>query len=202
MNTQIVAVLITEGSKLIGQWFRNRPIEIKASRTVEAPISPEIPKQPSLILAEKATETATGCLPCSLGHMSSCSGLLNEAVRFAKSDGIDSNEVIDRVGMCLDELNAMERVDLRPEMIVSLPAWEKDLADEVLVASRAMRHTLEELGTVDNLEQAAASTQSTRTHIWRQWIKNKMKHLTPEEQAKIQQRVTEKLEELEETDND
>lgn len=199
MNTQIVAVLISEGSKLLGQWFRNRPIEIKAvSRTAEAPISPEIPEKSSVNFEKKAAEVATGCLPCSIGHLGTCSGLLNEAVRFAKSDGIDADEVIDRVGMCLDELNAMERVDLRPELVANLPEWEKELVDEVLVASRATRHALEELGTVDSLEETAASTQGLRTHIWRAWIKSKMKHLTPEEQIKIQQRVAEKLGELEE----
>lgn len=196
MNIQIAAVLISEGSKLLGQWFRNRPVEIKTvSRVIEAPTS-EIPGKFSG--RDKAIETATGCLPCGIGHLGTCTGLLNEAMRFAKSDGIDSNEVIDRVGMCLDELNAMERVDLRPEMVVSLPAWEKELVNEVLVASRATRHALEELKTVDSLEKTAADTQSIRTRIWRAWIKSKMQHLTSEEQIRIQQKVTEKLEELEE----
>jgi len=117
-------------------------------------------------------------------------------MRFARTDGIESNEVVDRVGMCLDELNAMERVDLRPEMLVQLPDWEKKLAQEALRASRATRHALEAYTSVDTLEQVAADTQSVRTQIFRTWIKQKMEHLSPEEQQNIQKKVIEKLDEL------
>jgi len=191
MNTQIVAVLISEGTKLVGQWFRNRPIRIETvQKTTEQVSTLELSE-------EKATEVATGCVPCAIGHLGTGSGVLNEAVRFAKTDGMSSNEVIDRVGMCLDELNAMERIDLRPEMINNLPEWEKELADEVLIASRSIRHSLEALETAKSLEEAAGTMQTLRTHIWREWIKRKMKNLTPEEKNKIQQRVVEKLDELE-----
>jgi len=198
MNTQIVAVVISEGAKLVGQWFRNRPILIKTAPP--APVA-EVPQQmppvnSSVSTEEKATEIATGCIPCAIGHLGTCSGLLNEAMRFANSDGMQSNEVIDRVGKCLDELNAMERVDLRPEMLVSLPDWERELADQVLVASRETRHALEGFEFVDALEKAAAQTQTLRTQIWRKWIKSKMRHLTPKEQARIQEKVIEKLDEL------
>ena len=195
MNTQIVAILISEGSKLVGHWFRNRPVRIVQESSQQSVIF----NPPSSVITEdKATEIATGCLPCAIGHLGTCSGLLNEAMRFAKKEGINSNEVIDRAGMCLDELNAMERVDLRPEMLASLPEWEKKLADEVLIASRDTRHTLEALETVESLEKAAAETQTTRTQIFRKWIKTKMQNLTPEERTKIQQRVVEKLDELQE----
>jgi len=198
MNTQLVAVVIAEGFKLVGQLYRNRPIQLKA-----APESPTTEQVPTAILEEnsgnakgKATEIATGCVPCAIGHFGTCSGLLNEAMRFAHNDGIQSNEVVDRVGICLDELNAMERVDLRPEMIVQLPGWEKELAQQALAASRTTRHTLEAYNSVDALEKAAADTQTLRTQIFRTWIKQKMEHLTPEEQVKIQRRVIKKLDEL------
>ena len=198
MNTQLVAVVIAEGFKLVGQLYRNRPIQLKA-----APESPATEQVPTAILEEtsgnakgKATEIATGCVPCAIGHFGTCSGLLNEAMRFARNDGIQSNEVVDRVGICLDELNAMERVDLRPEMIVQLADWEKELAQQALAASRATRHTLEAYASVDALEKAAADTQSFRAQIFRTWIKAKMEHLSPEEQKNIQKKVLEKLDEL------
>ena len=207
MNTQVVAIVIQECSKLFGHWFRNRPILIKtASPAPPAPPAeqpqqvpePQPSEQPQEIPEGEATEVATGCIPCAIGHFGTCSGLLNEATRFAHSDGMESNQVIDRVGKCLDELNAMERVDLRPEMIVSLPDWERELADQVLVVSRTTRHALEGFDSVTALEEAAAQTQTLRTQIWRKWIKSKMKHLTTAEQAKIREKVIEKLEELEE----
>ena len=198
MNTQLVAVVIAEGFKLVGQLYRNRPIQLKA-----APEAPATEQMPTAILKEdsgnakgKATEIATGCVPCAIGHFGTCSGLLNEAMRFAHNDGIQSNEVVDRVGICLDELNAMERVDLRPEMIVQLADWEKELAQQALAASRATRHTLEAYTSVDALEKAAADTQSFRAQIFRTWIKQKMEHLSPEEQQNIQKKVIEKLDEL------
>ena len=205
MNTQIVAVIIAEGAKLIGQYYRNRPITLRQpspQKVAETRATGGIGEEPlelevgSPAPAEgQATKIATGCVPCAIGHLGTCSGLLKESIRFAK-DGIDTDEVIDRVGMCLDELNAMERVDLQPSMLVQLPEWEKALAQEALLASRATRHALEAFSTVDALEQTAANTSNLRTEIFRRWIKQKMDHLTPEERVRIQTKVNEKLGEL------
>ncbi len=213
MNTQIVAIVISEGAKLLGQYYRNRPITLKQPSPLkvvetratggagEEPLelevgSPAPAEEPDWTPAEgQATKIATGCVPCAIGHLGTCSGLLKESIRFAK-DGIDTDEVIDRVGMCLDELNAMERVDLQPSMLVQLPEWEKALAQEALLASRATRHALEAFSTVDALEQTAANTSNLRTTIFRRWIKQKMEHLTPEERVRIQTKVNEKLGEL------
>ena len=199
MRTEIVAVLISEGTKMLGQWFRNRPIRIETVQ--RTPLTEQIStitlEKPS-VNTDEATEVATGCIPCAIGHIGTCSGLLNEALRFAREDGVQADQVVDRVGMCLDELNAMERVDLRPEMVINLPEWERDLADNALVTSRDTRHMLESIQTVRDLEKAAADTQGTRTRIWRNWIKAKMQNLTPEEREKVQQRVIEKLDEEEE----
>ena len=202
MNTQIIAVIIQEGTRLAGQWFRNRPVQISKSAAPLIIKGTEHPEERIPIylpgeekLPQKATEIPTGCIPCAIGHLGTCSGLLNEAMRFARDDAT-SDEVVDRVGMCLDELNAMERVDLRPEMVTALPDWEKELVEEVLTASRTTRHSLESIVTAEALEEAAARTQNMRTQIWRKWLKSKMANLTPEETAKIQARVREKLDEL------
>lgn len=120
--------------------------------------------------SSEARDIATGCLPCALGHFGTCSGLLNEAMRFARKDGLNSNEVIDRVNMCLDELNAMERVDLRPELIANLPQEEKGIANRALSESRGLRHQLEGMSSVEELEQSAAQTQTTRKEIGRAWF--------------------------------
>jgi len=123
---------------------------------------------------EKTKTIATACIPCAIGHYGTCSGLLNEAMRFAKKEGIASGEVIDRMNMCLDDLNTMERVDLRPEKIADLPEWEKKLANKALNDSRSLRHGLESLGNVDDLEKLAARTQTTRNDIGREWFQQKL----------------------------
>ena len=128
------------------------------------------------INATKARAIATGCVPCAIGHFGTCTGLLNEAMRFAKKDGIISDEVLDRVSMCLDELNAMERVDLRSELIVDLPVWEKELANKALTGSRDLRHSLEGLSDVDDLERVVATTQTKKNDISRGWFKHRLEN--------------------------
>lgn len=207
MKTEILAVLISEGAKLIGSYWRSRPIIIsrtvpdnqeKEDYTAKPPEPANDTSIPDIPEGEipKGSQIATGCVPCAIGHLGTCSGLLNEAMRFARDEGVTSIEVADRVGMCLDELNSMERVDLRPEMTADIPEWEKELANQVLNASRQTRHLLESLENVDALENAAATTQSIRTQIWRDWLKMRVQNLSPDEQTKIQERVKAKIEEL------
>jgi len=217
---QIFGAVLIEGIRIAGQFLHNRPITKESSFHLQAPAAPhkiyyleeeeqeieEIKPSPlrqslvttgtaSEIDPERATSIPTGCVPCAIGHLGTCSGLLNEAMRFTK-DGMTSEEVVDRVGMCMDELNTMERVDLRPEMVVHLPEWEKELVNQVLLASRNTRHTLEAMTSVESLEKAAALTQETRTGIWRDYVKHKAANLTPEEVATVQERLLAKIAEL------
>ena len=185
MKLEIVAIIFEQGGKFLSELLRNRPLKI------EKPVEriPESPKE------EKASSVAAGCVPCAIGHLGTCSGLLNEATRFARQDGLGSGEVIDRVNMCLDELNAMERVDLRPEKIATLPSWEKELAEKALVESRQMRHNLEGLATVDSLEKVAASTQTVRQDIGKRYFKKRIAEMPREEKQKLAEKAIEKLEE-------
>lgn len=141
--------------------------------------------------SEKAQAIATGCVPCSIGHLGTCSGLLNEAMRFARSDGIQSEEVIQRCNMCLDELNALERVDLRPELIEGLPEWEHELALKALNLSRSLRHDLEGLSSVDGLEAVTAKTQGTRQEIGTAWFRERLSRLSPEKRQMVEEKIKE-----------
>jgi hypothetical protein len=147
---------------------------------------------------EKATSIASGCIPCSIGHLGTCSGLLNEAMRFARKDGVQSEEVINRVNMCLDELNALERVDLRPEMIHDLPDWEKPMAEKALDLSRSLRHDLEQVPDLSILEGISAKTQTTRNEIGKSWFKERFLRMTPEQQKSISNKPPEAALTLEE----
>jgi len=195
LDRQTIALIFQEGGRFITELIRTRPF--KRPETVRPVIVEEQPPKVAETITEegKASSIEAGCVPCAIGHFGTCSGLLNEAMRFAKKDGVGSSEVIDRVNMCLDELNAMERVDLRPELITDLPDWEKELANRALTASRATRHGLEELTTGNGLEKVAASTQKARTEIGRGWFKERLARMPKEEKEKLAERAIEKLEE-------
>jgi len=144
----------------------------------------------------QAEAIATGCVPCSLGHFGTCAGLINEAVRFS-DDGLNNNEVKDRALMCLQELNAMERVDLRPEMIAQLEGKERQLAEQALKASRNTRHIIENMKTPQDLVNAASKITVTQREIGRKWWDLKLSSLSEADRAEVNQRVEEKLKELE-----
>ena len=199
MDHETKALMIQEGGKLISVLLMNRPLKtherIDQQEVIKGEQDLETPEVKTGAKQGKASSIEAGCVPCAIGHLGTCSGVINEAVRFAKKDGIESSEVIDRVNMCLDELNAMERVDLRPEMIVQLPEWENALANQALVASRSVRHELEGLTSAGGLEQAAANIQKTRTGIGRSWFQQRLSRMPKEEKAKLAEKAIQKLEE-------
>jgi hypothetical protein len=136
----------------------------------------------------------TACIPCSQDHLSTCSGLLAEALRFARNDGVESPEVISRIGLCRDELNAMERVDLRPELTSDLPEWEKNIANGVLTGSRDLRHDMAAISDAGDLEKVAGRAQSLRRDIGEQWLKGRIANMSPDEKAKVREKAQEILE--------
>lgn len=196
MKSEVIAVIVQEGSRFISELIRTRPRKV-VSLTQQAAII--LPEEPPGDLEEtpqenKATAVATGCLPCSLGHLGTCSGLMAESLRFGRKDGIQSDEVISRINLCLDELNSLERVDLRPEQMINLPDGEKELANKALLESRNARHQLESISTVEELERVAADIQSARQSIGQEWFKQRLAKMPKEEKAKLAQKAIERLE--------
>ena len=192
MRREIIALIIQEGGRFCSELIRNRHrkqavVEYPPTTVAEEPFETAVKEE------EKAGEIATACVPCAIGHYGTCSGLLNESVRFAKKEGMGSSEVIDRVNMCLDELNVMERVDLRSELTIDLPPWEKELADKALMESRNTRHALEALTNANDLERATAKLQTTRNEIGREWFKKKLAKMPKEEKTKLAEKAIEKL---------
>ena len=122
---------------------------------VRAPI--EEPKTPIEEIA-----SATVCLQCSRDHFSTISGALSEGLRFARSDGVASRDVQGRIGLALDEMNIMERIDLAPQALAGLKGKEKELAEWSLTNSRELRHAIGEIRTVDDMEKAAAQAARLR----------------------------------------
>lgn len=198
MNRQIVAVFLQEGSKFITELIKNRSPKRAVAIEKRSALVAVAVDEPQEEIAEgnKASSIEAGCVPCAIGHLGTCTGVLNEAMRFAKKDGASSIDVIDRVNICLDELNALERVDLRSELIVNLSPWEKDLANDALIASRNMRHDLEAFSGTSDLERVTAKAQRTRQEIGRVWFQQRLANMSPEEKRKIAEKAIEKMEEV------
>lgn len=100
---------------------------------------------------------------CSRDHFSTASAALNEALRFARKEGINHIEVQRRLGMALDELNICERIDLAAETIERLDGREKEVALEAANDSRDLRHDITAIKTPDDLQKASAQASNIRT---------------------------------------
>jgi hypothetical protein len=117
-----------------------------------------------------AIKEGTACIPCSRDHLSVTSSSLAEAVRFAREKGVRDAEVLRRIRIALDELNAMERIDLAPDETARLRGPEKELADWTLRKSRDLRHTITAIKDVETLEETAAkASQITEEFMSRLW---------------------------------
>jgi len=135
------------------------------------PLSQVVPSEDT----SQAQEIATACVPCALGHFSRSAGALEEAMRF-KDQGITSNEILDRVGGVLKEQNTLERYDLTPEKILRSPPWEREIAERALFESRRVRHVLEGLESIEQLETVAAETAAFYRKLNREWFKKRFAH--------------------------
>jgi len=160
------------------------------TRTTESPKERLLPATLTQISPEEkpAEAIATACVPCAIGHYSGAAKLLNEAFRF-RDDGIESNQVLDDIAGAIGELNAMERVDLTPERLQKTPDWERTIAEEALRESRKLRHRLEGIGSMDEIEKVAADTESYYKKLNRQWYKGRFGNLGSEKAKAISQRI-------------
>jgi len=194
--------------------LRHILLETPAQAVVHPPENPPAPGYEEAARAPGGTsrqgDIATACVPCALGHFSTSTGLLNEAVRF-KKEGMASNEIVDRIGKVLEEQNTLERVDLTPERIQSSPPWERELAEEALQQSRSLRHRLEGLKNMEELQQAAADTAGYYRRLNREWyrrlfanlgadkaeaIASRVGTLGPEDRERVMKRAEELIEEV------
>ncbi|MBA7547708.1 hypothetical protein ES705_40144 [subsurface metagenome] len=83
----------------------------------------------------------------------------------------------------------MERVDLTPEKLQSTFAWERPIADEALRESRKLRHRLEGISSMEEVEQAAADSEGFYKKLFREWFKGRFAHLGPEKAQRIADEV-------------
>ncbi len=127
-------------------------------------------EEKTIVTTKTAVGTGTACIPCCRDHLSTSSSALSEGMRFARDKGIKDPEALRRIRIALDELNAMERIDLAPDETVKLKGAEKDLANWTLKGSREIRHAITAIKDVESMEQAAARASAiTEEFISRLW---------------------------------
>jgi len=157
----------------------------KTSQEVErTPILAPTGQEPPYI-AKESIKAGTACTLCSDEHLSEVSGALAEALRFARSEGLASKEVIRRTRHARDELNAMERFDLAPEEVTKLPEDEKEVAHWALPESRNLRHSINSIRTVDDLEKTAAQAAETADAFAEKLIKCKPGYFETEPKTEL-----------------
>ena len=137
----------------------------KAMKTITRPLERDEQIEQKMDLSEEKIEGGIACLPCSRDHFSTVSGALNEAIRFSRREGVSHIEVKRRLGMSLDELNMLERIDLSPEETIKLKGKEKQLADWGLNKSRELRHKITSIQKHEDLEKVAAEASKVRTEF-------------------------------------
>ena len=139
---------------------------------IEASISPYArTSQPDYSGVSQITAAGKGCLACGSDHLSSATAALTEAIRFAKLGDIAHPEVVSRVTIAMDELNAFERIDGTPEKVTKLPPKEKKMMDEMMTASREIRHHITDMRNPGDLEKTAALARQYRIEFMTRQIK-------------------------------
>lgn len=117
----------------------------------------DTPRGFDIDLMDEKIEEGISCLPCSRDHLGVASSVLKEAARFAKREkGMRDPEVIERLHAALEELNALERIDLAPKNLVELQGKEKELADWALNTSADLRHKITAAKTPEDVDQVSA----------------------------------------------
>ena len=153
----------------------------------EQKTTPTITQEPETVA--KQEDAGTACDICSLDHISTCAGILEEANRFARREGIDSPEVIRKISICRQQLNALERDDANPQKLVELPPIERKIMERILPKEGKLRHRLNEIVSLETLEQVTAEAQSLsdefqtstfRLQLVRRLAKNKIRNEKPE----------------------
>jgi len=101
-------------------------------------------------------KAGTGCRGCTSKHFGKCAGALSEAIDFARSDGIESAEVVKRLAFCDRELDGWEGIDATPESFVNLSEERKVWVRKWLPRGRQFRHQLNSIKSMEDLERVTA----------------------------------------------
>jgi len=139
------------------------------------------------------SQEGKACIPCGSDHFSTVAGGLSEAMRFARSNGMDNEEVLNRIAVAQDELNAFERWDGSPDKLERLPEDERSLMNDMLNKSRQLRHQMSEVRTVDDLGKVAAEAQEANKDYRSKLLRMQLGKGDQEDKKKIREKAQEIL---------
>lgn len=177
MNTSLIALCIQQGGSIITSLLSMKRPQLKSQDTttldvIEVVPAPEPEPEPVREVAElnddQKISKGVACVPCSISHLLTCRGLLDEAHRMSH-DGLTADGQ-ERVDQCLGEIAAAERVDLSPANIAKLSGADQVIAKHTAKELREIRHTLEGLKTPEELAAAAAQTTELQKHVSREFF--------------------------------
>lgn len=119
----------------------------------------------SLPMDQPEDNVDVACISCSRAHLATIAGALDEALRFARADGMAGREVQRRIQMAENEITVMERIDLAPSAIQNSNPIDKQLALKYLPQIRRLRQSISNLKQLDELERTAASAETVANNI-------------------------------------
>jgi len=168
----------------------DKTLESLPSQSEESPVavatSPESSQYAGI---SQVSAAGKACVPCGSAHFQTVAGGLGEAMRFARSEGIAYPEVIERISASETELNTFERWDWTPEKVARLEGNEKKLMDDMLNASREMRHRLSDIKTVDELEETAAKAGAMSKDFRARLFQMQIGVITPGQQRELHRKA-------------
>lgn len=119
-------------------------------------------------------DPSTSCVLCTRAHLATVSASLKEAIRFARSNGIEDENVSARLNTAEEEINVLERFDLSPEQVENSPPEDKQLIQEFQPKIRRLRQNIVMIDNVDSLEKTAAEAGRLATEF-RKGAQNRFK---------------------------
>lgn len=137
--------------------------------------------------ANTREELAVGCLPCARAHFTAIWGSLDEALRFARDEGIGYFEVITRMQSAEKEALMIERHDWTPAKIANSPAAEQEVLHYMLPRLREIRQDIVDIDSVEDLESATAKAEDLAQELHVQVLK--LKGITAERLAGLAKQV-------------
>lgn len=114
---------------------------------------------------DKAPESVSvGCIPCAKAHLAGVHGMLREATRLAKDEGM-TEEVARRVAAAKEELVALLRYDWSPDRLSEVSPEERRVVERYLPQVQGLLRQLDSAVSPDALERLERAVGGMRVGL-------------------------------------
>jgi len=107
---------------------------------------------------DSKNDVGTSCIACARSHIATVSASLKEAIRFARTEGIENKEVQTRISTAEEEILALERYDWSPERVLNSPSEQQDIINKHLPVIRELRQDIGQIYSMPDLLKCAAAS--------------------------------------------